>query len=75
MALVELIAFECPHPRRGQLRKPTRNIYNTIYLGVDAVILRNQSSGERTRTPINGTKTRCPAIERPRNGFALTSLR
>ena len=24
------------------------------------------SSGERTRTPIYGTKTRCPAIERPR---------
>ena len=30
------------------------------------------SSGERTRTPIYGTKTRCPAIERPRSdGYTI----
>ena len=29
------------------------------------------SSGERTRTPIHGIKTRCPTIERPRKGFAI----
>lgn len=32
------------------------------------------SSGERTRTPIYGTKTRCPAIERPRsNGYRVAN--
>ena len=32
------------------------------------------SSGERTRTPIYGTKTRCPAIERPRrDGYTVAN--
>ena len=37
-------------------------------------------SGERTRTPIHGIKTRCPAFERPRtvrttvSGFLFSSL-
>ena len=48
-----------------------RNGHDHVLAHAAARRMRMHCSGERARTPINGIKTRCPTIERPRKGFAI----
>ena len=63
-------ASACPRRRRGRSRRRS-SARSTASADVGSGMRRHRS-GERNRTPIHGTKIRCPTIERPRNGRQLT---
>ena len=60
--------------RDERIREPSPAA-STIAETAMRTFYRNLSSGERTRTPINGTKNRCPTIERPRTDRVRLSAR